>query len=260
MKPLLINAFEAEAAIGAYHIVKPGTSYGQAILAAANSDTLIGVKDALAADLGDNCDIVMQGIGEVILGGTVARGEFVTADASGHGVKLTDAMLESGACNSIGICMKAGVSGDIVPIFILPQKVSKFDAVTASAAELNALDAAPLDIDFVIGAEGSNIINVGIQLNDAAGVALATRASLFAYLSDDANGDSIVATAPDGGWAIGTDGLLIPVVTNKAAQLTSEADGDIDINITHAAGAKTVYLIIVLPNGKLVASTAITFA
>lgn len=132
-------------------------------------------------------------------------------------------------------------------------------AVTASAAELNALDAAPLDIDFTIGSEAGNIINAGLQLNDAGGDALATRASVFAYLSDDANGDSIAATAPDGGWAIGTDGLLVPVVTNKAAQLVSESDGDIDINITES-GAGTWYLIVILPNGKLSASGAITFA
>ena len=132
-------------------------------------------------------------------------------------------------------------------------------ALTVTAAELNALDAAPLDIDFVIGSEAGNVINVGLQLNDAGGNALATRASLFAYLSDDANGDSVAGTAPDGGWAIGTDGVLIPVVAGKAAMLVSEADGDIDINITESS-VDTWYLIVVLPNGKLVASAAITFA
>lgn len=132
-------------------------------------------------------------------------------------------------------------------------------AISATAAELNALDAAPLDVDFTIGSEAANVINVGLQLNDAAGTALATRATVLAYLSDDANGDSIAGTAPDGGWAIGTDGLLIPVVANKAAVLVSEADGDIDVNITES-GTDTWYLIVVLPNGKLVASAAITFA
>jgi hypothetical protein len=113
---------------------------------------------------------------------------------------------------------------------------------------------------FVIGDEVANAINVAIQLKDSAGADLAVRGSLFAYLSDDANGDSIVGTAPDGGWAIGTDGVLIPVVAGKAAQLVSESDGDIDVTITHAAGAKTVYLILVMPDGKLAASGAITFA
>lgn len=118
-----------------------------------------------------------------------------------------------------------------------------------------------LDASFTIGAEASNAITVNVQLKqDKAGTDVDARKTVFAYLSDDANGDSIVATAPDGGWAIGTDGLLIPVVASKAAFLTSESDGDIDVVITHAAGAKTLYLVLVMPNGRLVPSGAITFA
>lgn len=116
------------------------------------------------------------------------------------------------------------------------------------------------NVSFTIGAEAANAIAVTIQLRDGkTGAECNERRAVHAYLSDDANGDSIVATAPDGGWAIGTDGLLIPVVANKAAILVSESDGDIDVAITHAAGAKTVYLIVVA-GGLLHASGAITFA
>jgi len=112
---------------------------------------------------------------------------------------------------------------------------------------------------FVIGAEAGNVINVGIQLTDAGGADLAVRGAVMAYLSDDANGDSIAAAAASGGVAIGTDGLAIPLVANKAFQLTSEVDGDIDLNITEA-GAATWHLILVMPDGRLAASGAITFA
>lgn len=111
---------------------------------------------------------------------------------------------------------------------------------------------------FVIGAEAGDIINVGIQLKDALGADLARRASVLAYFSDDANGDSVAATAFDT-VAIGTDGLAIPLVAGKTFLLTSEADGDIDINITENA-AVTKYLILVMPDGRLVSSGAITFA
>lgn len=110
-----------------------------------------------------------------------------------------------------------------------------------------------------VGTQAGDDINVAVQLTDAEGNNLAVRAGLFAYLSDDANGDSIAATAPSGGWAIGTDGLLIPVVASKAAFLISESDGDIDVTITEA-GADTWYLILVDPAGRLIASGAITFA
>ena len=41
--------------------------------------------------------------------------------------------------------------------------------------------------------------------------------------------------------------------------LTSESDGDIDIDFTDS-GAQTVYLVLVMPNGRLVISSAITHA
>jgi hypothetical protein len=144
---------------------------------------------------------------------------------------------------------------------VLAADLTKLHGITSSKEEINVLDGgcngAP---GFVVGAEtGGNTINVGIQLNDANGSPTAMRQGVFAYLSNDANGDSIATAAPSGGWAIGTDGLLIPVVAGKAAELISEADGDIDINIIEA-GAATWYLILKLPSGKLASSTAITFA
>jgi len=110
---------------------------------------------------------------------------------------------------------------------------------------------------FVIGAELADVKNIGIQFKDANGNECAERVSVFAYLSTDPEGDDIVGTALDT-VAIGTDGLLIPLVTGKAFQLISEADGDVDINITENATG-TWYLILVMPDGSLVASGAITF-
>jgi hypothetical protein len=113
---------------------------------------------------------------------------------------------------------------------------------------------------FTVGAEAGNAIVVSIQLKDAGGNDLTTRANVYAYLSDDANGDSLIATAHDGAVAGGTDGVLQAMEAKKSFRLTSEADGDIDVSITHAAGAKTAYLVLVLPEGNLVVSGAITHA
>lgn len=113
---------------------------------------------------------------------------------------------------------------------------------------------------FVIGVEGSNIITVNVQLKDVNLQDLAVRGFVHWFLSDDANGDSLAATAVDGGVAAGTDGWVSQDVTGKRGVGMSESDGDLDIAITHAAGAKTVYLGIVLPDGARVMSNAITFA
>jgi len=125
----------------------------------------------------------------------------------------------------------------------------------------------PVDATIVVGIEAADVINVAIQLLGGGGVPLTHRASVLAYISDNANGDTISATEHSGIVVIGTDGLLIPILTGAAGaekaktifQLISEADGDIDINITEA-GALTRYLVLVLPSGKLVASGAITHA
>lgn len=114
------------------------------------------------------------------------------------------------------------------------------------------------DVAFTIGAEASNAINVAIQLK-ADGKDLDYRAAVWAYLSTDANGDNVTASAPSGGFAIGTDGVAIEAVADKLALLISEADGDIDITITEST-AKTFYLVVVLPDGSLKVSNAITFA
>lgn len=112
---------------------------------------------------------------------------------------------------------------------------------------------------FVIGVEATNIINLGIQLLGPDMKDLAVRGAVHFYWSDSATGDDIVATAPSSGTAIGTDGLAIEYVADKAMLLISEVDGDIDINISEA-GVKTLYGNIVLPSGEIKTSGPITFA
>lgn len=119
-------------------------------------------------------------------------------------------------------------------------------------------DGIPNNVAFVVGVEAGNAINVGIQLQEQDLSDLANRGSVYAYLSDDANGDSLAGTAPSGAVGIGTDGLAVELVAKKAWMLTSEADGDIDITINEA-GIDTWYLIVVI-EGKLFPSPAITFA
>lgn len=98
-----------------------------------------------------------------------------------------------------------------------------------------------------------------IQLLDGAGDALATAAGVQWYLSDNADGSSLTGTAPSGGIAIGSDGLLIEQTANTSGLLVTESDGTADVALTEA-GAATWYLVVVLPNGRVVVSDAITFA
>lgn len=111
---------------------------------------------------------------------------------------------------------------------------------------------------FTVGSETANVIRVTVQLKDREGSNLAIAAGVQAYLSDNSNGASLVATAPSGGWVIATTGVMIPMVADKAATFVCSTSGLFNVDITEAAG-KTVYLVVILPLGNLKISSAITF-
>lgn len=120
-------------------------------------------------------------------------------------------------------------------------------------------------IDFTIGSEAdtgtstgtSNQVSVSCQFKDGI-KEIAEGVTGICYLSDDANGNSIAATAPDGGVSAGTDGALEALVAGKVFLFTTEADGDLDINIIKST-ADVYYLVFVAPDGKRIVSGAITF-
>lgn len=113
------------------------------------------------------------------------------------------------------------------------------------------------DASLTVGVEATNAINVAIQLKDNNGNDLNQRGHISMYLSNDSHGDSLITTAPSSGFAIGTDGL-ISNPTTKSCNLTSESDGDIDLTFTES-GALTFYLILVMPDGRIIPSGVITF-
>lgn len=130
--------------------------------------------------------------------------------------------------------------------------------VTSTAAELNLNDNQVAGATIVVGAEAANVINVAIQFTDAAGADMATAVCVPWYIAGDAVGQTI-GTAASVGASIGTDGLLQEYTANLSGLLTSEADGDADIDIEEA-GALSSYLVLVMPNGSLVISDEILHA
>ena len=112
---------------------------------------------------------------------------------------------------------------------------------------------------FTVGTEAANAINTVIRLFDRAnGGAIEERCGVTWYLSSDATGDTISA-APQTGTAIGTDGLLMEWTNNVSGWVISESNGNIDITITDT-GTPTYYINLVMPDGKIYTSAAITFA
>jgi hypothetical protein len=138
-------------------------------------------------------------------------------------------------------------------------ELNALDGVTATPAELNLNDNQPASVTFVVGTEGSNIINIAGTVKDAAGAAMAVPCALPCYLADDSAGLDPSTVAPSVGMAIGTDGALIEWTANLSGMLITEADGTFDIDITDVT-TPTFYLVVILPNGLLAISGAITFA
>lgn len=110
-----------------------------------------------------------------------------------------------------------------------------------------------------VGAEVSNARAITIQLTDGAGRDISYRAAVDLVLLLDANGDAFAATGGSTGIAIGTDGALLATVAKKRWTAISEADGDIDLTWTDT-GTEAAYLGVILPNGAMVVSSALTNA
>lgn len=117
----LTKSYNAAAAVTANSIVKPGSNDYDVVLGAAASDALIGVTTEVAAASGERCDVIQEGIADLKINGTIARGGLVTSDASGLGV----AAAPSAGTNNriIGIALISGVAGDIIPVQLSPGSV-----------------------------------------------------------------------------------------------------------------------------------------
>lgn len=111
----------------------------------------------------------------------------------------------------------------------------------------------------VVGAEATNVRAITVQLTDATGADIAYVAPVFLGVFADAAGTTFATTGGSTGIAIGTDGALLAVVAKKLFLATSEADGDIDLTWTDT-GTEAAYLGVMLPNGRLVMSDAMTNA
>lgn len=111
----LVKAYTAGAQIAPYLIVKDGAADGTVLPAAAATDKPKGVSvPNITAPSGQRVDVVLDGIAQVQLGGTVTRGDPITSDANGKGVTAAPA---AGVNNHIiGFVEVSGVANDIVPV------------------------------------------------------------------------------------------------------------------------------------------------
>ncbi len=117
---LLTKTFNAGGAITKYRLLKIGAADDAVIEAVGVTAPIVGVSSETVAS-GDRIDVDMAGLLEVELGGTVARGDYLTATAAGKAVKAAPA---AGANNDVaGVAMASGVIGDIINVLMTPGRI-----------------------------------------------------------------------------------------------------------------------------------------
>lgn len=112
----LIKTFRAAGAIAPRRIVTFGAADNAVVQADAAADALLGVTQELGAAPGEPVDVALSDIGEVTLGGNVARGDKLTSDAQGRAI--TAASGAGVVIRTIGTALASGVAGDVAPLII----------------------------------------------------------------------------------------------------------------------------------------------
>lgn len=113
----LAKTLIAATAIAANRIVKFDATDSTVVQAAAASDMSIGVSD-VGGSANEPTDIIIDGIALVEYGGTVTRGQPLTADANGRAVAAAPAAGVN--ARVIGFAMLSGASGDLGSVRIAP--------------------------------------------------------------------------------------------------------------------------------------------
>lgn len=130
-------------------------------------------------------------------------------------------------------------------------ELNKLDGVTATTAEINALAGEIASVSQVsTPASGSN--GTQFTFKNAAGVAVSGVRTMLAYISTDAG---VQAAAVDG-LAVLTNGGLTELVTGKTCVVTTTSAGLLGVTLTESS-ASSYYLSFVLPNGRVITSTAL---
>ena len=122
MNPGLTKTYVAQGDIPARALVKAGTADGTVAVATASTDAILGVNERLDAASGDRVDVIHSGIAEVVAGGPIAYGDFVTASNAGVAVMASPAAGVNARVGGMAL-QSALAAGDIIDTLLTPIRV-----------------------------------------------------------------------------------------------------------------------------------------
>lgn len=152
-----------------------------------------------------------------------------------------------------------GFSADDIGKIAKQTDNSTYWELTAVTPTWSQIGVSVVSADFTVNTQVSTTITVDVQIQkDAANVA--EPYSLLFWLSDLAK-DTEAAVAPTGGVTVGDSNgfTLKQLTTNITWQVITSSSGAIDFVIGDS-GTTTFYLNVLLPDGTIAVSDAITFA
>ncbi|MCW5723450.1 MAG: hypothetical protein KIS81_00665 [Maricaulaceae bacterium] len=121
-RPLLTAAAIAAAVIAGRRFVVHAETEGAAIQASSGDDPIWGVSNTQGAAEGAVCDVIEAGEAILELGGTVAAGDDLTADAAGKGVKADP---DPGETVQAGArARQGGAAGDFIRVIVNPYRLA----------------------------------------------------------------------------------------------------------------------------------------
>ena len=131
--------------------------------------------------------------------------------------------------------------------------------ITAENFINDTLNAIRVEPTIALSAQVGDIITVAIQLEHPSDKEpIDEQKAFYAYLTSDADGEVLAATAPDGGWVKGSDGAIINLVANKAGLFLTNDEGLVEFDIEES-GTKSFYLVMVMPEGVVWGPIEIAF-
>lgn len=113
------RAYNAEAAVSPFTIVKPGANPRGALPASTPQDLFLGTAAELSPQAGQRFDVLKAGVGLVQAGAAFAVGVPLTSDANGNAVQAAPAAGSN--ARIIGFAEEAATQlGDIVRYWVAP--------------------------------------------------------------------------------------------------------------------------------------------
>lgn len=240
MNPTLTKTYVAGEAVTKRRIAAFGSADGKAILAASAAVAMFGVFADLDAAAAARVDVHEAGIVEIELGGTVSRGDPITAKSDGTGKGVKAEYDGSGKVYVVGRAMVSGVSGDIIPVKIALGRIDPGKVQVPFS--INETDLLAATSHFVVAPATGNITKVTTVVQKAVGtggtitIEVATVAvdGLSVVVADSAAAgdiDSDEPSAPDHATTAIVKDAAIEIVPAAAFATTGALNGFIEITL-----------------------------